>query len=292
MAKFLIQPHVRLHEWVAEEKGFFRDEGLEYEFDAHGFAAASITTSSVKPADAAPVEARSGAFEDMEKGRSCDVSGACHWAVNAAASTSHGRMWGKAYSDLHLGDLRGARIGLPATRGSRRRGGRRRLPLGQPLLGDPGPRAVPGPGRDSAVVRRLPVRPGPAHARPRDPGGKRVGSSVLPARAVGIPQARRHHFHDGLSRERGQPSPTTSSATSGRCAGRRPNSTSSPSRTSATGSERCPTTWARRPTCGGSDRANGSCSSPTRARCSIGPTAGWSAGSSRPQSDRGMTRRF
>ena len=28
MAKFLIQPHVRLHEWVAEEKGFFRDEGL------------------------------------------------------------------------------------------------------------------------------------------------------------------------------------------------------------------------------------------------------------------------
>jgi NitT/TauT family transport system substrate-binding protein len=52
----------------------------------------------VKPADAAPVQARSGAFEDMEKGRTCDVSGACHWAVNAAATTSHGRMWGKAYS--------------------------------------------------------------------------------------------------------------------------------------------------------------------------------------------------
>ncbi len=34
MAKFRIQPHVRLHEWVAEEKGFFRDEGLDYEFDA------------------------------------------------------------------------------------------------------------------------------------------------------------------------------------------------------------------------------------------------------------------
>ena len=45
MAKFVIQPHVRLHEWVAEEKGYFRDEGLDYEFDAHGFAAASITTS-------------------------------------------------------------------------------------------------------------------------------------------------------------------------------------------------------------------------------------------------------
>jgi ABC-type nitrate/sulfonate/bicarbonate transport system substrate-binding protein len=36
MAKLRIQPHVRLHEWVAEEKGFFRDEGLDYEFDAQG----------------------------------------------------------------------------------------------------------------------------------------------------------------------------------------------------------------------------------------------------------------
>jgi NitT/TauT family transport system substrate-binding protein len=52
----------------------------------------------VRAADAAPAQARSGAFEDMEKGRACDVSGACHWAVNAAATASHGRMWGKAYS--------------------------------------------------------------------------------------------------------------------------------------------------------------------------------------------------
>jgi hypothetical protein len=28
---FRIQPHMRLHEWVADEAGFFRDEGLEYE---------------------------------------------------------------------------------------------------------------------------------------------------------------------------------------------------------------------------------------------------------------------
>jgi NitT/TauT family transport system substrate-binding protein len=98
MAKFRIQPHIRLQEWVAEEKGFFTDEGLDYEFDPHGFAAVSITTSSVQRAEAAPPQARSGAFEDMEKGRTCDVSGACHWAVNAAASTNHGRMWGKAYS--------------------------------------------------------------------------------------------------------------------------------------------------------------------------------------------------
>jgi NitT/TauT family transport system substrate-binding protein len=33
MAKIRIQPHVRLQEWVAEDEGFFRDEGLDYEFD-------------------------------------------------------------------------------------------------------------------------------------------------------------------------------------------------------------------------------------------------------------------
>jgi NitT/TauT family transport system substrate-binding protein len=98
MARFRIQPHVRLQEWVAEENGFFAAEGLDYEFETQGLAGGSLTTSSVKRADAAPPQARSGAFEDMSKGRTCDVSGACHWAVNAAATSSHGRMWGKAYS--------------------------------------------------------------------------------------------------------------------------------------------------------------------------------------------------
>jgi len=103
MATFRIQPHIRLQEWVAEEKGFFRDEGLDYEFETQGLAGGSLTTSSVTRADAAPVQARSGAFEDMERGRVCDVSGACHWAVNAAASSRHGRMWGKAYSICESG---------------------------------------------------------------------------------------------------------------------------------------------------------------------------------------------
>jgi NitT/TauT family transport system substrate-binding protein len=30
--------------------------------------------------------------------RSCDISSACHWAVNMAATAEHGRMWGHAYS--------------------------------------------------------------------------------------------------------------------------------------------------------------------------------------------------
>jgi hypothetical protein len=39
-----------------------------------------------------------GAFESMETGRACDVSSACHWAVNMASSAEHGVMWGHAYS--------------------------------------------------------------------------------------------------------------------------------------------------------------------------------------------------
>jgi NitT/TauT family transport system substrate-binding protein len=131
MARFRIQPHVRLQEWVAEEEGLFRDEGLDYEFEPQGLAAASLTTSSVQPADAAPLTARTGALEDMEQGRSCDVSGACHWAVNAAASATHGKMWGKAYSVCVSGifvaahspyvrpeDLAGVKIGVGYHSGS------------------------------------------------------------------------------------------------------------------------------------------------------------------------------
>ena len=132
MPKFRIQPHVRLQEWVAEDLGFFREEGLDYEFDPEGFAGASTTTgSSVQPGDVAPMTARSGAFEDMEAGRSCEVSGACHWAVNAAATASHGKMWGKAYSVCECGifvapdsryrrpeDLAGVKVGVGYHSGS------------------------------------------------------------------------------------------------------------------------------------------------------------------------------
>jgi hypothetical protein len=91
MMVFRIQPHRRLHEWVADEAGFFRDEGLEYEFDPDRYAAGSAMTSAIAPAGEVHGQIRSGAFEDMAKGRSSDVSCACHWAVNAAAAAHHGR---------------------------------------------------------------------------------------------------------------------------------------------------------------------------------------------------------
>ena len=130
MPRFRIQPHVRLQEWVAEDEGFFREEGLDYEFEPGGFAGGSLTTS-VQRGDAAPLSVRSGAFEDMEQGRACSVSGACHWAVNAAASASHGKMWGRAYSMCNSGifvapdspyrrgeDLAGVEVGVGYHSGS------------------------------------------------------------------------------------------------------------------------------------------------------------------------------
>jgi NitT/TauT family transport system substrate-binding protein len=131
MGTFVIQPHVRLQEWVGEELGFFRDERLAYEFDPVGFTSTSITTSSVQTTDEVPPETKRGAFEDMAKGRACDVSSACHWAVNAAAATHHGRMWGHAYSVCPSGifvapespyrrpeDLAGVQVGVGYHSGS------------------------------------------------------------------------------------------------------------------------------------------------------------------------------
>jgi hypothetical protein len=84
MAKFVISPHFRLHEWVAEEKGYFRDAGLEYEF------------REVFKTHATPD--RVGAHTSFAQGRDTNVSCACHWTVNVAASNGHGKLWGDIYS--------------------------------------------------------------------------------------------------------------------------------------------------------------------------------------------------
>jgi NitT/TauT family transport system substrate-binding protein len=107
---FRVQPHVRLQEWVAEERGFFTDEGLDYEFEVDGFAGG--TAGDVTSSSGFPTAVQSGAFEDMAAGRSSDVSCACHWAVNAAASARHGKMYGKAYSVCPSGIYVAAESGL------------------------------------------------------------------------------------------------------------------------------------------------------------------------------------
>ena len=96
--KFRIQPHVRLQEWVAEERGYFNEVGLDYEFQANGLAGSTYTTATIASAGGAPDEITTGALHDMSQGRACEISSACHWAVNTVSSESHGRMWGGAYS--------------------------------------------------------------------------------------------------------------------------------------------------------------------------------------------------
>jgi len=89
MATFIISPHFRLQEWVAEEKRYFAQEGLDYEFRA------AIGTKDAKQQHLGD---RVGAYQTIERGRQCDVSAACHWTMNVAASAGHGKLYADAYS--------------------------------------------------------------------------------------------------------------------------------------------------------------------------------------------------
>ena len=90
MARFVISPHFRLHEWVAEEKGYFQAVGLEYEFRG------IWEGKDLDKAHATPDKV--GAYQSFEQGRETNVSCACHWTVNVAASRGHGKMYADAYS--------------------------------------------------------------------------------------------------------------------------------------------------------------------------------------------------
>ncbi len=89
MSKFVIQPHFRLQEWVAEEKQYFAAEGLDYVFREE------VQASDGKVHDKG---AKVGAYQSFEEGRASDVSCACHWTVNVAATSGHGKLYARAYS--------------------------------------------------------------------------------------------------------------------------------------------------------------------------------------------------
>ncbi len=87
--KFIIEPHFRLQEWIAEEKGYFKDEGLDYIFRE------MVQSTDGKIHDKGN---KVGAFQSFEEGRKSDVSCACHWTVNVAAASGHGRLNRDVYS--------------------------------------------------------------------------------------------------------------------------------------------------------------------------------------------------
>lgn len=103
MAKFIIQPHGRLNDWVADEKGYFREAGLDYAFNVEGSRKSTPRLAGVD-SPAALKDSLFGAFERYAEGHgrkgegAGDVSCACHWTVNQAAKVKEGIMWGKAYS--------------------------------------------------------------------------------------------------------------------------------------------------------------------------------------------------
>ena len=89
MSKFIIEPHFRLQEWIAHEKGYFKAEGLEYEFRE------LIRSTDGRHHDKGD---KVGAYQSFEQGRKADVSCACHWTVNVAASKGHGKLYADVYS--------------------------------------------------------------------------------------------------------------------------------------------------------------------------------------------------
>ena len=209
MGPFKIQPHNRLQEWVAEEKGYFRDEGLDYIFHIPGepprrdgrrpHLPRPVANGSVQSTEEAPSDVKRGAFETMEAGRTCDISAACHWAVNMAASGQHGKMWGHAYSVTPSGiyvaaespirkpeDLVGRAVGVGYHSGSH-------FSALQAL------EAFLEPDQIAAEVHRLAQRPRGAAARSPRRGGQRLRPAVVHRRAAGLSQSRRHVVHDRLS---------------------------------------------------------------------------------------------
>src|ERR1700726_633361 len=89
MAKFIIAPHMRLQEWVAEAKGYFTAEGLDYEFRDE------LISKEGKRHDLGD---KIGAYQPFEKVPAPPVSCACHWTVNVPASNGHGKLYADAYS--------------------------------------------------------------------------------------------------------------------------------------------------------------------------------------------------
>src|ERR1700735_4081625 len=89
MDKFVIAPHMRLQEWVAEDKGYFAAEGLDYEFHA--------ALGSTEGRDH-QLGNKFGASQPSKKARGSHIGSPCHWTVNVSASAGHGKLYADAYS--------------------------------------------------------------------------------------------------------------------------------------------------------------------------------------------------
>ena len=188
MAKFVIAPHMRLQEWVAEEKGYFAAEGLDYEFRDE------LISKEGKKHDLGD---KVGAYQTFEKGRTSDISCACHWTVNVAATNGHGKLYRDAYSVSPAGifvppdspihtpaDLAGVPISVGFQSGSH-------YSTIQALEQYLKPDQI-----NLSFSEGLAVSSNGAADRPEIAGRVVIQRSILLRRAAGIPQDHRQHVHD------------------------------------------------------------------------------------------------
>src|SRR5262245_17956429 len=85
MKKFFIEPHGRLQEWVADEKGYFKDEGLDYEL-LNSYATAASGYALVQYTEKAAQEVKREAFENMERERAAAINYDYYYDVNIACA--------------------------------------------------------------------------------------------------------------------------------------------------------------------------------------------------------------
>jgi NitT/TauT family transport system substrate-binding protein len=93
MSTFVIHSHGRLHEWIAEQKGYYAAEGLTDYVLSKNFLGPKLSD----PSFVTPEGRKFGAYESYEAGRESTTSCACHWTVNMAASADYGSLWGDCY---------------------------------------------------------------------------------------------------------------------------------------------------------------------------------------------------
>lgn len=86
---FTIRPHGRLQEWVADEEGYFAEEGLDYAF---------AIPDRAPPQRDERGQVKQGAYQSYEAGREASISCACHWTVDEAAANRFGRLVTNVYS--------------------------------------------------------------------------------------------------------------------------------------------------------------------------------------------------
>jgi NitT/TauT family transport system substrate-binding protein len=97
------QRHGRIQEWVAEELGFFREAGLNYEIvDGRAHGSAALHPSAL-PIPDDPTGQPSAYREFLQGSSITNVASTSHWAVAAAVSAGYGELWPHAYGIMPAG---------------------------------------------------------------------------------------------------------------------------------------------------------------------------------------------